>query len=525
MAEIAYILLCHKDAAAIAQQARRLTAMGDRVAIHFDASAPRAEWLKLNAALKDAPGVVFADKRHRCGWGEWSLVAATLSAIRAAHRAFPTATHFYLMSGDCWPIKTAEYARAHLDAHDADYIETQDFFTSGWIKTGMVEDRLIYRHWFNERSRPRLFYGSYRLQKRLRLTRRPPADLRMMIGSQWWCLRRSTIEAILSFTARRRDVMRFFRTTWIPDETFFQTLVPHLVPEPEIENRTPTFLMFSAYGMPVNFYNDHYNLLLSQDFLFARKISPEAHDLKKKLGQLYAMEGVTFRISNEGQKLHHFLTGRGRIGERFAPRFWERNATIGRDRSLMIVTCKKWHVAKRLIDRIGSVSNVPRVEYLFDEEATPLPDLGGIQATLEKRQRHRRALMKMLFDYYETERLLICLDPANLDLFRDFYADRCETRTLEIECSYTDDYLRGHARRVGLAGQNTSDDAFRTLLPTIRNDIARESEDIRGAQFPEFYRIREKWSAEENAKPLAEFLRIDRDAAHQIATLDYLFTD
>ena len=97
-----------------------------------------------------------------------------------------------------------------------------------------------------------------------------------MIGSQWWCLRRRTIEAILRMTRERRDVMRFFRTTWIPDETFFQTLVRHLVPDAEIRTRTLTFLMFTDYGMPVTFYNDHYDLLLGQDYLFARKISPEA---------------------------------------------------------------------------------------------------------------------------------------------------------------------------------------------------------------------------------------------------------
>ncbi len=32
--------------------------------------------------------------------------------------------------------------------------------------------------------------------------------------------------------------------------------------------------MFTDYGMPVTFYNDHYDLLLSQDYLFARKIRP-----------------------------------------------------------------------------------------------------------------------------------------------------------------------------------------------------------------------------------------------------------
>ena len=347
----------------------------------------------------------------------------------------------------------------------------------------------------------------------------------MMIGSQWWCLRRQTVEAILELIAARPDVIRFFRTTWIPDETFFQTLVRHLVPETEIEARTLTFLMFTDYGMPVTFYNDHHDLLLAQDFLFARKISPEATELKEKLGQLYARTGTTFRTSDEGPRLFRFLTGRGRVGERFAPRFWEKDSTIGRERSLLIVTCKKWHVAKRLLDRVGSVSNLPTIEYLFDEENTPLPDLGGIQATLEKRTRHRRAMMRMLFDFYETDQLLVCLDPSNLDLFRDFYSDRSETRLLEIECSYSDTYLEGHAKRVGLAGAHTSPETFRTLLPTIRNDLFRESELIRDENFPEFYRIREKAQPEENARTLAKFLGIDALKAREIAETEHLFVD
>ncbi len=525
MAQIAYILLCHKDVPSIIAQATRLTAMGDVMSIHFDASAPKAAYDELRAALADNPNVAFPKKRLKCGWGEWSLVGATLNAVEAAVTAFPRATHFYMLSGDCMPIKTAEYAQSFLDRHDCDFIESFDYFDSDWIKTGFKEERLIYRHWFNERSQAKRFYASFSIQKRLGLTRKVPRDIQMMIGSQWWCLRRQTIEAVLEFTRQRPDVLRFFRTTWIPDETFFQTIVRHLVPETEIDSRTLTFLMFSDYGMPVTFYNDHYDLLLAQDFLFARKISPEALDLKTKLGQLYSQKGIQFRISNEGRRLFTFLTGRGRIGERFAPRFWEKDSTIGRERSLLIVTCKKWHVAKRLLDRIGSVSNLPAIEYLFDEEATPLPDLGGIQATLAKRTRHRRALMRMLFDFYETDRLLICLDPSNLELFRDFYSDRSETRLLEIECQYTDTYLQGHAKRVGLAGEHTTPETFRTLLPTIRNDVFRESELIRDQNFPEFYRIRERAGPEENAKPLAEFLGIERPKARQIAETDYLFVD
>ncbi|MBZ0122770.1 MAG: beta-1,6-N-acetylglucosaminyltransferase, partial [Roseovarius sp.] len=242
MARIAFILLCHKDPDAIIRQARMLTAAGDYMSIHFDARARTEDFARIRGALADNPNVTFARRRVRCGWGEWSLVQATLHAIEAATDEFPRATHFYMLSGDCMAVKSAAYAHDFLDADDADYIESIDFFAGDWIKTGIKEDRLIYRHVFNERTQTRRFYAAYNLQKRLGLSRAIPEDLQIQIGSQWWCLRRRTIEAILDFTRRRCDVMRFFRTTWIPDETFFQTLVRHLIPETEIRSRTLTFL-------------------------------------------------------------------------------------------------------------------------------------------------------------------------------------------------------------------------------------------------------------------------------------------
>jgi hypothetical protein len=525
MAKIAFVLLCHKDPDAIIRQAERLTATGDYMTIHFDARAKPGDFARIRSALAMNPNVAFAKRRIKCGWGEWSLVEATLLATEAAVGAFPDATHFYLMSGDCMAIKSAEYIHAFLDGEDADYIESFDFFTSDWIKTGMKEDRLIYRHWFNERTQKWLFYKSFQLQKRLNLTREVPADLQMMIGSQWWCLRRRTVEWVLNFTRERADVMRFFRTTWIPDETFFQTIVRHLVPEAEIRSRTLTFLMFSDYGMPVTFYNDHYDLLLSQDFLFARKISADATELKRRLGDLFASTGTTFQVSNEGRKLYDFLTGRGRIGRRFAPRFWETESSLGRDRELMIVTCKKWHVAKRLVARLRQATNIPAVEYIFNEETTDLPDLGGIQSTLEKRTRHRRALMRMLFDWHGTDRLVICLDPSMIDLMQDFYADKSVTRLLEIECRFTDDYLIGHARRVGLAGERTPQETLDRLLPTMRYDLKFESDRIRDAGFPNLYRMRQDAGPEENSLALAAFAGISRDRALEVAATDYLYAD
>ena len=525
MAKIAFILLCHKDAPSIIQQAERLTATGDYVSIHFDARAKPADFAAITEALQDNAGVTFATKRIKCGWGEWSLVQATLHAVEAAVAAFPKATHFYMLSGDCAAVKSATYAHRFLDARDVDYVESFDFFNSNWIKTGFKGERLYYRHWFNERQRKWLFYTSFNLQRKLRLERKIPEDIQVMIGSQWWCLRRRTIEAILDFCRERPDVLRFFRTTWIPDETFFQTLVRHLVPSREIESRTLTFKMFSDYGMPVTFYNDQYDLLISQDFLFARKISPEAYLLKQRLGALWNSDRKDFATSQEGPKLHAFLTGRGRVGKRFGTRFWERESTLGADRDLYMLVCKKWHVAKRLLKASSDKLGVKGIEYLFDEASCRVPHLGGIERTLEKRNRHRRALMRMLFDYYGTERLMICLDPANLDLMRDFMSDRANARILELQCNFDDQYLVGHAHRVGLATEDTPGEVIQRMLPTLRHEFLDEQGAIREAEFADHWRLKEGRSADENGAVLAEFFGIDHDVGKELAQTPHLFAD
>ena len=139
MGQIAYILLCHKNVEAVIAQAEQLTAPGDCVAIHFDGSAAKPDYDRLRAALADNPRVAFPKRRVRCGWGEWSLVAATLEAVKAAVDAFPRATHFYMLSGDCMPIKTAEHIHHYIEDRDADFIESFDFFESDWIKNSIVK--------------------------------------------------------------------------------------------------------------------------------------------------------------------------------------------------------------------------------------------------------------------------------------------------------------------------------------------------------------------------------------------------
>jgi hypothetical protein len=107
----------------------------------------------------------------------------------------------------------------------------------------------------------------------------------------------------------------------------------------------------------------------------------------------------------------------------------------------------------------------------------------------------------------------------------DFFSDRSKTKLLEIECDFSDEYLIGHAKRVGLAGERTTQATLNRLLPTIRNDMTHESDRIRDANFEPHLRIQENLSPEENADRISAFLDIPHDRALQVAQTEYLFAD
>lgn len=514
--KIAFLLLVHKDPEAVIEQAEALIAHGDCVAIHADRRMPEAEFARIAAALKPNDKVAFA-RRVRCGWGEWSLVQATLNMIETARGAFTGVTHYYLLSGDCYPIKSRGYFEQALRASDCDTIECADFFTSGWIKTGLSEERLIYRHWFNERKRPWLFYRSMDLQRRLGLQREVPERMGMRIGSQWWCLRASTIEAVLAFMKRRREVVRFFRTTWIPDETFFQTLVPHLVPGDEIRAHPPTYLIFSDYGMPVVFQNDHYDFLRGRGRFFARKLSVSARDLRRQLlADFCDWESARPEGGSDGD-LYGYLARRGRHGERYAPRFWERAIQIDEDRQILVVAAKLWHTGRSAERAIADVLGVPGLGYLFDEDADLDVDLGNLESGLDKRGRHRRAYMNLVFDALKTTQVLCCVDPGRTDVIDDLASEAGNVRILLIESEVPDQHLEDHARRAGLITPMSGDYERGEVMKALRHQFDTEVTTFRRRYRGMLYRHAAGRTRGENTLEIGHFLQVPRIPAEAVA--------
>ena len=134
-----------------------------------------------------------------------------------------------------------------------------------------------------------------------------------------------------------------------------------------------------------------------------------------------------------------------------------------------------------------------------------------------KRQRKAQALQLFLDSFG--------LGVSALDLMHDFFSDRSHTRLLRIDCEFGDDYLIGHAHRVGLAGEHAAKATLERLLPAIRNDISTEVDQIRDAGFERHWAVAERAFEKDNASAVAQFLDVPMDTAFEVVRTPHLFAD
>jgi hypothetical protein len=276
---LGFIMLCHTALHRAAQVARHWAESGCPVVLHVDARVKRAAHERLVADLAGLPNVRFS-RRHACEWGMWGLVAATQDAAELMLRDFPAVRHVYLASGSCLPLRPPAELVAYLaERPRTDFIESVTTADVGWTVGGLDRERFTLRFPFSWRKRRWLFDTYVRAQRAVGYRRRIPDGLVPHLGSQWWCLTRDTLQAILSDPDRRR-FDRYFRRVWIPDESYFQTLVRRH--STTVESRSLTLSKFDHTGKPHVFYDDHLQLLRRSDCFVARKIWPQAHRLYRE---------------------------------------------------------------------------------------------------------------------------------------------------------------------------------------------------------------------------------------------------
>ncbi|PWG17001.1 DUF5927 domain-containing protein [Salibaculum griseiflavum] len=267
------VILVHTALHRAEQVIRHWSAAGCPVVIHVDRNVDRATYDRFVESVADLPDVQFS-KRHRCEWGTWGIVAASQTASEQLLRNFPDVRHAYLASGSCMPLRPVQELKDYLaDRPRTDFIESATTADVPWTVGGLEFERFTLRFPFSFRKQRFLFDRYVEFQRRFKLHRKLPEGIVPHMGSQWWCLTRQTLSAILE-DPDRPIYDRYFRRVWIPDESYFQTLVR--LYSQNVESRSLTLSKFDYQGKPHIFYDDHLQLLRRSDCFVARKIWPNA---------------------------------------------------------------------------------------------------------------------------------------------------------------------------------------------------------------------------------------------------------
>ncbi len=185
--------------------------------VHIDAKSQFSQFVHLKNKAD------FLEARFPLYWGGFGLVKVTLLLLREALED-TSITHFYIMSGQCFPIKNDEYISRVLSQSEGNFMTYVRMPV--WHKP---LDRLEEWHFFDTKNAP--------LQKLVRKLFRtlPHRNIAKLLrgmqpfgGSGWWMLNRTTVERLIAYLRDNEWYINAFRFSKIPDEMFFHTLVLHL---------------------------------------------------------------------------------------------------------------------------------------------------------------------------------------------------------------------------------------------------------------------------------------------------------
>ncbi|MCU1527313.1 MAG: hypothetical protein JWP75_1076 [Frondihabitans sp.] len=214
MAELAAVILAHSDPTHFRRLVRALP--GVEVYLHCDAKTPKSVFHEL---VRDAPRNVHVLPRRATALASWSLVSAELDGVRAA-LSTSRATHVAVLSGADYPVVSMDQLFSHLDSQGAHtYLKNAAMPFAPW-NTPRHADGGLWRlegRFLVVRDRV-VYLGDIPL--RIPGRRMVPATLEFRASAHWKVYSREDATRLLEVAGERQDLVRFWRKTLVPEETF-----------------------------------------------------------------------------------------------------------------------------------------------------------------------------------------------------------------------------------------------------------------------------------------------------------------
>lgn len=278
---IAMLMLCH----VLPDQINNLIDSFDSNCFDFFLHVDKKS--DIQPLIRKSENVFFVPDNRRVNvlWGSYSMIQASIELIQFAMQE-GTYDYYWLCSGQDYPIKSPEEIVAFFKE------KTCNFMSFSSSANNPINGRRNTR--FDKRCEiiyPPCLIGKSVWQKALKrlyciatggtghtfkiVRRRPPYELKLYFGSQWWCLNAQTVQWLMSYIATYREICDFYKHTLCPDESFFQTLV---MASPYAEAIEPNLVYIdwsAGKNSPKLLDASDYEAMKASGKLLARKIDSE----------------------------------------------------------------------------------------------------------------------------------------------------------------------------------------------------------------------------------------------------------
>ena len=282
MVRIAFLLMCHKNAAQVNHLIDRLSTENRDFYVHVDSKS------QIFDEINWSEHVIPAKRRIDVKWGQVTLCDAEITLIETALESGKKYDYYWLISAQDFPIKANEYIDAFLEENNgANFIDVIDVSHPAHLNK-VKRNELYYPTWMLKRTLfSKIIYNLYLVISGKKKTfsffkRKNSTGLTFRFGAQWFCLTQECIDYVYGEIRNKPEIYNFFKNSVVPDESFMQTLIAN---SPFFESVKPKVLYVDwsqGKANPKTLGNEDVEALRKSDKLIARKfevITPEIEAL------------------------------------------------------------------------------------------------------------------------------------------------------------------------------------------------------------------------------------------------------
>jgi len=264
---LAHLILAHNNPLQLERLVKKLSTNRADVFIHLDKKSNLSEFKHLSLLSN----VFFIANRTNIGWGNYSMVDATLKSFIEILQLNSKYSHINLLSGHDYLIKPAIELEEFLFANKENNFQEYLSINNEWQESKVR----ITKYSFGGLKIPFKYKLQYLVNK-LFPDRTVPNQMEPYGRSQWMTLTPQAIKYVIEYLKNNPNVLQFFKRTWGVDELIFQTILLNSPLKDTIINNNLRFIEFekNAINPRILTQADATALLDSGKFM-ARKFSLE----------------------------------------------------------------------------------------------------------------------------------------------------------------------------------------------------------------------------------------------------------